>query len=51
MTNEAVTDVIEQYDSKHGRTSAADEARLVNLSEGSNKPSPEKVSFRVTASK
>lgn len=46
-----VYDECDAYDSKHGTRTLADEQKLVNLSEGANKPSPEHVSFKITQSK
>lgn len=43
-----VYDETEVYDSRHGRTTLNDEQKPSGLSEGSNKPSPEKTSFKVT---
>lgn len=52
MMNETSNESTEtdQYDKSNGSTTLADEQKPSNLSEGSNKPSPEKVSFRVTQS-
>lgn len=40
----------DNYDSKYGKSTLADTQKPTNLSEGSNKPSPEKTSFRITQS-
>ena len=41
-------DETDAYDSKHGRTTLADEQRLVNLSEGANKEPAQDVAFKIT---
>lgn len=41
-------DETEEYDKKHGVRTLADEQKSAGLTEASNKPAPEKVSFKVT---
>lgn len=43
-----VYDETDEYDKRHGKTTLADEQRLSGLTESSNKPAPEKTSFRIT---
>lgn len=48
MADGEVKDPIEEYDRKHGTTTLAEEQRLVNLSEGANKPPSQYVPFKIT---
>lgn len=43
-----VYDETEAYDREHGKPTLADTQRLVNLSEGANKPPPQYVPFKVS---
>lgn len=47
----SVYDECDEYDRAHGSRTLTDEQKAANLSEGANKASPEKVSFRITQSK
>lgn len=42
-------DETEEYDKTHGTRTLQDEQKAVGLSEASNKPAPEHVSFKVTS--